>query len=58
MSKAEQVSKAAGSACFQSNQMLVYIHTGTTSSAAQLKILKIYQNQLKSKGEGERGEGR
>lgn len=56
MSEAEQVSKAAGSACFQSNQMLVYIHTGTTSSAAQLKILKIYQNQLKSKAE--KGEGR
>lgn len=56
VSEAEQVSKAAGSACFQSNQMLVYIHTGTTSSAAQLKILKIYQNQLNSNGV--RGEGR
>lgn len=55
VSEAEQVSKAAGSACFQSNQMLVYIHTGTTSSAAQLKILKIYQNQLKSKAEKGRG---
>lgn len=56
VSEAEQVSKAAGSAYFQSNQMLVCIHTGTTSSAAQLKILKIYQNQLKSKVE--RGRGR